>query len=205
MRDYELKIPKNELLFVQPETRMKLYSNLLAEYKKRYPELKCIYNVLLWGNINTECKSSKVFVNKINGRRLTGDRKADYLDNGKNPIVVEETIKYPATHQDIAVDYCLIFRSPYENEMYFELPYIHTNGSIPGYRYCLREDKLDMWFKIILEDMPHISVPLFMEYIEGNLELSLNKEDDLYWKNSTNKAKLISGLIDLQLRYVPKI
>lgn len=205
MRDVDLKIPKEELLFVKPDVRMKLYAHLLNEFKTRYPELKLVYNSLLWGDINKDVATSTVYYNKITGMPLTGDRIADTANaQGQNPMVAQKTIKYPATHQDIGVDYCVIFASPYEHMMYFTLPYIHTVSSIPGYRYCVREKQLDLWFEITMEGMGWMKEQVFAEFIDEVLDLSMDKDSPKYWKKPQYKANVISRLVNIQLQQPKK-
>lgn len=206
MKDIELKIPRPELRFVSPDVRIKLFSHLVNEYKRRYPELDMIYASLFWGNMNTEKNQSEVLVHRITGQYITGSAKVDGIANAAtSPLVVKKKIAFPSANQDIQVDYCIIWESPYEDKVYFDLPYIHTNRSIPGYRYCVRENKLDLWFQLALEDMANLDTDKFAEYIESHMKLSLDEESDLFWKKNENKVKLVSSLIDLGLRYTKKV
>lgn len=209
MRDIDLKIPLNELRCVQPDVRIKLFDRLVKEYKERYPEMKMIYACLFWGNPNAEKTKGYAYVNKISGKYITGIASVDH-DEGtagdttnvdKNPLIVKKEIIYPAANQDIQVDYCFIWKSPYEKKYYFTCPYIRTRSSIPGFRYALRTNQLDLWFSIAMEEAPSIDFRKFDEFIEYLCKLSTDKENPKYWKKPENKLQLVKFLIDLQMRH----
>jgi len=152
----DLKIPFDELVFITPSSRERLFMDLINEYKTRYPNVKFIL----------------AYLNK------DASLKVDYL------IVFE--FKHNTTN---------------ELGIGFDIPYIYTKGSIPGYRYCKRENKLNEFFKEANNKITAISYSKFKTYIEGYLELSMKKEDPLYWKSPNNFKKLSDGLIELYIQY----
>jgi len=159
IQNKKLNIPREELLFVMPEPRLKLFYDLINEYKKRRPELKLRYAYL---NFN----------------------------------------------EKFGIDYLLVFEGiGAKNGMptiLYDCPYIYTNRAIPGYRYCKRENLLDDFFEDAFNFMTTLSKVRFDEYVNSMINLSIKKDNPLYWRKEENSEKLVKGLIDLALYYVKK-
>lgn len=154
-----LKIPMDELLFIYPDARERLFLDMIDEYKKRFPQFKLIYA---------------------------------YLNRDAS----------------IGVDYLIIFEAigqqTHQKTIIYDIPYIYTDRSIPGYRYCKREGLLDDFFY----DSSHLMVTTpkirFEEYLNSFLNLSNHKDDELYWKSPSNSLAVARGLSNLSLYYVRK-
>lgn len=153
----KLKIPKEELRFIMPDARKKLFLDMLNEYKKRAPELKLQY----------------VYYN---------------------------------TDSSFSIDYLIIFRAKTANGnvIVFDIPYLYTDRTIPGYRYCKKNDILDDFFYEAQNLMTSLSEVRFYEYLNMMVGLSTDKNSDLYWKDPKNAIQLAKGLSDLSLRFVRK-
>lgn len=108
----------------------------------------------------------------------------------------------------LGIDYLLIFEGiGATNKLpmaLYDCPYIYTERAIPGYRYCKREGLLDDFFSDAFNFMPTMPMNRFEEYINSMLNLSIKKDDPLYWKKSDNTEKLVKGLTELSLYYVRK-
>lgn len=156
--DHELDIPFEEKTFILPEPRIKLFKNLIDNYKVFCPELKMIYAFLNF--------------------------------NSKTPI-----------------DYLLMFtaKSNGQKVLLWDAPYLYSNKTIPAYRYICKHNLFEQFFKYSEESLCRMSYSKFEEFIPCNLcNLSLNPNDEKYWKNSDNADDLLSAMADLSLQYTPK-
>jgi hypothetical protein len=148
-----LSIPMNELLFVDPNVRYKLFLDLVSEYKKRFPDMKMI----------------KAYLNY---------------------------------EVDLRLDYMLVFTAVQENLrlILFEFPLAYTDRSIPGYRYCKRENKMDDFFKEAIGQMTKMAEGKFREFITSYLKLSLDKTKETYWGSVQNIKKVAGAIVDVSIR-----
>lgn len=120
------------------------------------------------------------------------------------------TLLYAYLNHDaeFPVDYLLIFKAMSDDNrvslILFETPYLYSDRTLPGYRYCLRNNLLDDFFQESTDQMPRLSRGRFNEYITTMLELSMNKESPEYWRAPGNASKLGKGLVDLSVIYTRK-
>lgn len=108
---------------------------------------------------------------------------------------------------DIPIDYVLMFMSKDESNrdvLYIEVPYLYSDRTIPGYRYCVRNKLLDDFFQESVSLMTKISYDRFVEFVNVMLELSVVENSPLYWKNENNIEKFTNGLLELSARYAKK-
>ena len=112
------------------------------------------------------------------------------------------------TNPEILIDYCIIFKTKNDDGtkdlILFDIPPIHSDRSTPGYRYCKRSNLADDFYEEGINSMVVMDKQRFFEFLTAKLELSMNKNDELYWKSPNNSKELLQGLLDLSLRYVKK-
>lgn len=228
--DRDFSIPLNELLEIKPEPRQKIFLKLLADYKKMIPSLIPICAHLNWGNYESrtheiefhrkkswnDSSKPQICVPDVNDlasdidyvKAVKNNKDRPYtlsLDDSTLRNVQDGSIIEVITHNHPCdIDYFIIFKSIADGKeiIFFDAPYIFTNRSICGYRYCLRENKTRDFFIDAIHCMTRMSRPKFDEYIENICELSLEKNDKLYWRNKDNFPVLMEHLIDLQIRFV---
>jgi len=109
----------------------------------------------------------------------------------------------------LGIDFCLIFKVPtktggsYVNIV--ECPMLYTERSLSGYLFCKEhpDDKnnIDNYFSEAIDLSTRIPSTKFDEFLIQMCELSLDKNDPLYWKSPNNIIILINKLSDLALRY----
>lgn len=107
------------------------------------------------------------------------------------------------TNSDLLLDYCIIFKARNDDDtcniVLFDCPPIHSSRATPGYRYMRRTNREEEFFDNGISNMGLMTEGRFFNYITSILQLSLKKEDDLYWKSPKNAVTLIEGLHDNSL------
>lgn len=221
----EISIPKEELKYVEPQSRIKLFNHLLSTIKKMVPDLKLIYAYLNWDYDENEEK--EIVVNRkiesaYNPKIIYSEN--DVNNPAKNPDIDKQrlealsselknmhTMNIKVHDQPCYIDYMLFFNfsvigkdNQNQDAIFFTCPYISTIYSIPGYRYAIRTEKIDSWMNTFIKTMPRIQLCKFNEFITNMCELSLNKNDNNYWKNPENAKVLIPYIIELCLRCTVK-
>lgn len=173
--DINLRIPQEQLNYIDKNDRPKYFLNIVNEYKKRYPEMKLIYCFL---NIDPKCPVD--FVLLFSTRAYSQDKK-----------------------------HCI-------STIVYDIPLIYTDRSIPGYRYCLAMDynhniptedkhsKSSQYFEAGVHRLVRVEKNKFDEFINKYLKLSLQKDNEKYWKKAEYAPQLAKGLVDLALRYNKK-
>ena len=150
----KINIPVNELKFIKPEIRQKLFLEICNGYPKRY-NVKLMYAYL----------------------------------NSDPEIIVDYLVMYSARNDENTADLIL-----------FDIPPIHSIRSTPGYRYCRRTHKEDEFYEYGIDDIVVIEKDKFYEFITS-IGLDRDKNSEFYWKKPENASELLSGLLDLSLRY----
>lgn len=149
---YPYLVPRDELLFIEPEPRKKLFINMLENYKIYCPGMTLEYAYL---NVNSQYPVDYVVV--FNG--MTTD---------KRPIVL------------------------------WRCPYLYSWESIPGYRYAVKNNLHEQFFKEEGNTMCKITRGRFNEFITTMCHLPLNE-----WKNPEYAETVMDNLSALALRYNP--
>lgn len=116
-------------------------------------------------------------------------------------------LKYAALNYKSAlkIEYLIIFETEINGEsiIIYDAPYLYTTRSIPGYRYCKREDKLEDWFHEAVHFMCRLTKSRFIEFLESN-ELDFRKnlnEPTKYWKDPANLEKMLEQCAEMHLQY----
>lgn len=229
--DHDFKVPINELLYIVPDSRKKIFLRLIQDYKTMIPSLKCICANLCWGVPDNKMKivdkeetfnQNSMTIPEDTTNKLAYD--IDYIrgvkayESQKDPDFkglsiddafasnTEGKLEIPVFDQPCQVDYYLIFSgiSAGREVIFIDLPFVYSKRSIPAYRYCIREHKERDFFVNAIEEMARIPRQKFNEFIEMMAKLSLDKDDPLYWKKPENSDQLMKYLVDLQLRYVKR-
>ena len=117
---------------------------------------------------------------------------------------------YAALNYDseLKIDYIVIFHSKApgkENMLIWDAPFQYSNRSIPSYRYAVKQNLYNDFFKECVSHFCVIRKDSFNEFLTSDLckNLSLDKNDPKYWKLPENTHDLISGMSDMGLRYKP--
>lgn len=117
-----------------------------------------------------------------------------------------ETIEVPVFDQPCMIDYVFIFTVTVSGveTVFIDAPYIYSKRSLPGYRYCMRENKQRDFFIVATDEMTRIPRKLFNEFITEMCHLSLDKDSPQFWKKEESYDSLIQNLVGLNLRYIRK-
>ena len=106
------------------------------------------------------------------------------------------------------IDYCVIYKARNDENtgdlILFDSVVIHSDRSTPCYDYYRETGNKENFFQFGIEEMVTMGVDKFYEFLVRYLELSLDKDDDKYWKNKKYAPELANGLLDLSLQYVKK-
>jgi len=154
---HPFEIPRDELLWIDPQTRKTLFYNMLDNYRVYCPNLTLEYAYL---NFNSKLPFDYTVV--FSGRSTTKER-----------------------------------------IMAWKCAYVYSWDSIPGYRYVVREGKHAEFFDDQMKTMCRISRGRFNEFIQMMCQLSLNEQDESYWKSPYFAETLLDNLSELSLRYTP--
>jgi hypothetical protein len=116
---------------------------------------------------------------------------------------------YLNTDPNKIVDYIILYKAKDDSGttdliLYDAVP-AFSDRSTPGYVYCKRNNIADKFYEEGIESMVKMSKDKFDQFIELGLHLSLDKNDELYWKNLDNIEDLIRGLMDLSFQFNKKV
>lgn len=118
-------------------------------------------------------------------------------------------IIYAALNFDskLKVDYLLIFYANIDDQsmVLWDAPFMYTNRSIPSYRYAVKNNLHEEFFRECSFHFCKVKQDKFLEYITSDYceNLSTKVGDPKYWKLPENSHSLISGMADLSLQYRP--
>lgn len=108
---------------------------------------------------------------------------------------------------ELRIDYLVIFKAEIQNRLiyFWDFPYAFTNRAIPAYRYAVKTNQHEAFFKECTHHMCQIDSSKFKEFIQSSQcgNLSVKPKDPNYWKNPENMEAVIKGFTDLGLRYKP--
>lgn len=82
-----------------------------------------------------------------------------------------------------------------------DAPMVFTDRSIAGWTISVENGNMDGYFNYMLDKALRIDERRFKEYIVHMALLSLDPEDELYWKRPENTKKFASELSELYARY----
>ncbi len=218
----EIFIPKEELRYVEPQSRIKLFNHLLDTLKRMVPDLKLMYAYLNWDydeNEEEEIVVNRKIESAYNPKIIYSqndvnnpDQNPDIDTQRMNALSTElknmHTMTIKVHDQPCYIDYMLFFKYTTINEynkqeqeaVFFISPYISTDFSIPGYRYVVRTKQLDSWIDTFIKTMPRVESTKFNEFITNMCGLSLDKGNEKFWKKSENAKILIPFVVELYMR-----
>jgi len=116
---------------------------------------------------------------------------------------------YLNTDANSPIDFIVLFQTKNLDKtldlIVYDIPLLYSDRSIPGYRYCMRTNKLDDYFKESTNLMVSLQLPKFNEFINSNLvNLSVKPDNEMYWRKQEFSSKVAKSLLDLSLRYVKR-
>lgn len=115
---------------------------------------------------------------------------------------------YMNTDPEIIVDYLIIYKAKDSTGrtdivMYDVVP-ASSDRSTPGYVYCKRNNLVDDFYTEGINSMVILAQDKFNEFIDMGLQLSRDKNSELYWKNPNNFKDVVLGLMDMSFQYKKK-
>ena len=119
------------------------------------------------------------------------------------------TMLYAGLNYDssLKLDYLVIFHRVLDEQdvILWDCPFLYSNRAIPAYRYAVKNNLHEDFFKECKFHMCQIVQPRFIEFLESNLcnNLSLNPKDPRFWKDPKNVYDLMNGMSELSLQYKP--
>lgn len=110
---------------------------------------------------------------------------------------------------DLNIDYLLVFstKNSAGNPMImYDAPFLYSDRTTPGYRYCIKNNLLDDFFEEAMLQMTTLPKYSFNEFlsIAINPPLSTDKNNPRYWRNPNVAFDLCKNLGELSLRYAKK-
>lgn len=121
---------------------------------------------------------------------------------------------YGALNYDssLMVEYLTIFETTTEigsvsrDMIVWDSPYLYTNRALPAYKYAVRTGQHEKYFNMCAAHMAVIPRAKFSEFIVSDLcgNLSFDKNSDRHWKKPENAKRLIKGMSELSIQYVPR-
>ena len=109
---------------------------------------------------------------------------------------------------ELKMDYLVIFESSKNGKPFilWDAPFAFTNRSVPSYRYAVKNSLHKEFFNTCLAHLCQIERGKFIEFLNSSLcgKLSIDSKSDLYWKSPANSQKLMKGMSELGLLYVPE-
>lgn len=92
-------------------------------------------------------------------------------------------------------------RDPDKPIILVDCPLVFTERSIAGWTIAVEEGNLDGYLSYMLDKALRIDESRFYEYLTNMALLSLNKDNELYWKSPKNAEKVATELEELYTRY----
>lgn len=109
---------------------------------------------------------------------------------------------------ELMIDYAVIYKGRNADNtgdlILFDICPIHSDRCTPAYRYYKKVNKAGAFFDYGIDDMTIMVPEKFYEYIIHYLDLSIDKNDPLYWKRPEHAGNLCKGLLDISLYYTKK-
>lgn len=145
-------------------------------------------------------KEEKLFILPDPRKKLFKDLLNEYSKRYPSFKLIYANLNHDA---ELPIDYILIFITEINaNEIILmETPYLYSDRTIPGYRYCKRENQVDLFFEEASELMTRMPYDRFVEYLNAMLELSVDENSDNYWKASKNMKAVTEGILTLASRF----
>lgn len=110
--------------------------------------------------------------------------------------------------KDEMTDYLIIYQARNDDDttdiIFYDAVPIWAERCTPAFMYYRRQKKMNNFFQFGLDEMVRISKPRFYEYLTNVLDLSLDKEDQNYWKKPDFTFDVCKGLMDLSMEYRKK-
>ena len=92
-------------------------------------------------------------------------------------------------------------KEPDKSIILVDCPLIFTERSIAGWTIAVEEGNMDGYLKYMLDKALRIDESRFYEYITNMALLTLDKNDERYWKSPKNALKVATELEELYTRY----
>ena len=109
--------------------------------------------------------------------------------------------------KELKVDYMVIFQAQQKgtNLILWDAPYAFTNRAIPAYRYAVKTNQHQAFFRECMKKFCQMEEQKFRQFLQspncGNL--SLSSKSPKYWKLPENSHSLIEGMCEIGLLFKP--
>jgi len=145
-------------------------------------------------------KEEKLYILPGPRKKLFKDLLSEYEKRFPNFTLTYANLNHDST---LPIDYVLIFTTKINGNdiIIMETPYLYSDRTLPGYRYCKRENQLDLFFEEAGELMTRMPYDRFVEYLNAMLELSVDEKSDNYWKAPKNIRVFTEGILTLASRF----
>lgn len=90
------------------------------------------------------------------------------------------------------------------NVMMVDAPMLFTDRALAGWTISVESGNLNGYFDYMMEKALRIDQTKFYEYIQHMALLSLDPQNELYWKKIENADRLVKDLSELYARYNKK-
>lgn len=117
-------------------------------------------------------------------------------------------IAYLNWDEELNLDYLILFKANNRQNKKFILYDMVSFGnmrSIPGFRYCVLNDKSKDFFVKGFKNMVPLEEDQFASIMIDTLGLSFNHSDANYWKKCESISKMIPHLTEIAKCYNPQI
>lgn len=121
----------------------------------------------------------------------------------------ELQIIYAALNYDseLKIEYLIIFHTVLEGQevIMWDCPFLYSNRAIPAYRYAVKRSMHSEFFTECKAHLCMIPQDKFIQFLGSYLcgELSLDPEDERFWKNPSMMGDLMRGMSEMSLQYRP--
>jgi hypothetical protein len=95
-------------------------------------------------------------------------------------------------------------QKPPKKIVMLDAPMTFTERSIAGWTLAVEQGNLDGYFRFMLDKMLRMDESKFYEYVQHMALLSLDPNDERYWKRLENTPKLTRDLEELYARYTKR-
>lgn len=106
---------------------------------------------------------------------------------------------------NIGIDYIVMFTANIEGQqiVLWDAPYLYTSRTTPGYKWAIKNNLYDEFFKDCWMHMCRMPYPKFKEFIKFKCKLNFSKDSKEYWKDPNNGNIILEQFSSMAMQYNP--
>lgn len=115
-------------------------------------------------------------------------------------------------NSELKIEYLIIFHIVKKEEngtdralIMWDAPFLYSNRAIPAYRYAVKKNMHQQFFQECRNHLCMIPQERFLEFLQSYVggELSIDPNNERFWKNPNMVDTLMHGMSEMSLQYRP--